>query len=204
MGSGTWMSKSTDTVDPQRSRSLRNNTLPLFFLRGFNFRIPVLFFSRSLSSLPRLSMSLLLLVSPSLLLRRPRCMYPERISHAHSPLLPLPRARSHSLVANTPSFLPPSSFLRTARRCPMLRSCFLDLRALSPACSRVRLPALELVRQGNREGASLLCQEHRFPSHGTQLLPYIRGVTVLRGQNFQNSQMRVSILPNFATLSSAI
>ena len=203
-------------MDEQEHRYSRSAAQPFtsqqhpapFFLRGYNFRIPVLFFSRSSSSLPRLSMSLLLLVSPSLL--RPPASAAVHVSRTNltrtlsSPLLPLPRTRSHSLVANTPSFLPPSSFLRTARRCPMLRSCFLDLRALSPACSRVRLPALELVRQGNREGASLLCQEHRFPSHGTQLLPYIRGVTVLRGQNFQNSQMRVSILPNFATLSSAI
>ena len=162
-------------MDEQEHRYSRSAAQPFtsqqhpapFFLRGYNFRIPVLFFSRSPSSLPRLSMSLLLLVSPSLLLRRPRCMYPERISHAHSPLLSClcpALAVTHSSQIHLPSFLPPSSFLRTARRCPMLRSCFLDLRALSPACSRVRLPALELVRQGNREGASLLCQEHALHS----------------------------------------
>ena len=165
-------------MDEQEHRYSRSAAQPFtsqqhpapFFLRGYNFRIPVLFFSRSPSSLPRLSMSLLLLVSPSLPPPASAAVHVSRTNLTRtlsSPLLSClcpALAVTHSSQIHLPSFLPPSSFLRTARRCPMLRSCFLDLRALSPACSRVRLPALELVRQGNREGASLLCQEHALHS----------------------------------------
>ena len=112
------MSKSTDTVDPQRSRSLRNNTLPLFF--SADTISEFLCFSSAALLPPSLVYPCLfscLSLPPSSCVGRGACIQNE--SHTHtllsSPLLPLSRTRSHSLVANTPSFLPPSILLPSHR-----------------------------------------------------------------------------------------
>ena len=131
-----------------RSTAFHFATTPCpLFLRGYNFRIPVLFFVRSPFPLPLLSVSLLLLVSPSLppparrRVGRGACIQNE--SHTHSllssPLLSLPRTRSHSLVANTPSFLP--SILPSFPPCGAPRAVVRCCDRVSSICARSLPPA---------------------------------------------------------------
>ena len=112
----------------------------------------------------------------------PRALPRVAAEHARARLL-LPRLlfcaqfEMHSLLAATtipsPSSFPPSSFP----------------------------PAVNLLPVGSRSFLpSNAADNHTCSCHGTQLLPYIRRVTVLPGQNFQNSQMRVSISPKFCQI----
>ena len=140
MGSGTWMSKSTDTVDPQRSRSLRNNTLPLFF--SADTISEFLCFSSAALLPPSLVYPCLfscLSLPPSSCVGRGACIQNE--SHTHT-LLSSPASAPHSqsLTRRKYTFLPPSILL-PSHRAPLSDAAIVFPRFARPLSRLLACPA---------------------------------------------------------------